>query len=249
MSLTLRQNLNRKLTIQEMDSNLEYLEQLAQSGSTPDFLTDGEIEVDLFNLIGLNSEETDFSKSLQLTTTVKFAGIKKDVILNNDNTPELNDELEEGEETIEIITTTLSGMINLNDIFKIAIGDVDEEEFESLPPYYVNIQYSIFTKRIDNVIKNTVMNVYLNGSVNELLPYLIFNYQFNNIDGHYLRISFSPTADSNQDNDEIAKFKIDIEGNFDEPTLNIIYSNLPTSDEELSPGQIWNDDGTIKIKL
>jgi hypothetical protein len=73
MGLTLRKNLNRKLTIQEMDSNFEYLEELAENSSTQ---TSYKVYTALLTQEGENDPvATILENTLDFTITWTYNGI------------------------------------------------------------------------------------------------------------------------------------------------------------------------------
>jgi hypothetical protein len=256
---------NAKLTIQDMDGNLLYLEQLAQQGGSGSLVNEEEISLELFDSFNaFEGEEVDFTLPITQNINTKFTGIKKEAIAETEIPVDGGGSID-----IKIESLNLLGSIDATFLIDFFLSDAagenspPEEILETILSNKLSLDYTIQNVYIrveeEFVLANKYISVIVKGqSILEASLQLelgsYYVYTSGDLSGGGGEHLFKLTEIGldrrflQHDFPNIIKGYISFEGVVEELPLLIRFDNLP-SEELANIGFLYEDEnGFVKVK-
>jgi hypothetical protein len=267
MGLILRKEIGRKLTIDELDSNFQYVLENASSNDNNEGIITQNIDFEIYDILLIENENSDFTQPLTKIVNLPFTGISQSNIIERDIDADMA-------LSFKVDKTTYLGLVDSKFILEAYYGGTEGfSDFSN--PDLVDVLFNgkciceyiitkIYTKDVNDAPDNYQLNSKLinykikSTSIFNFQPntefevsYLYFN-EFFEDNGHSIKLSENGFEGVflGRDYPNIYKVNIDFDGNSNSIPLQIDFSNLPSSQEETNYGGLYiGDDNFIKINL
>jgi len=258
MPLITRQGKGSKLTIQEMDGNLAYLEGLAQGGGS--LVNEEEIGIEFVDTLkAFESVGTDFTLPLTQIVNTKFTGIKKESVAGFQFEPEPGLNIEYKLENLNLLGLIDATILTL---FLSEFGP-PEEIIDSILSNKLSIDYTLQNLYLKTgemedfelafkLISPTLKGLASIESNLELELGSYYAYETSFFGGSEHKFKFTEKGLNRNflqsDSPGIFKGTISFEGEVDERPLLLEFNNLP-GEEEVTSGFLYEDEnGFVKVK-
>lgn len=254
--LILRGEKGEKLTIDDLDSNFQYLEELAMSGGSG--ITEEVIEFEFLDINLIESELADFTQPLTKSMTFSFSGFK-------DETETIRGPLY-GFNQVKSVKKTYLGLVDSDFLFQTYFGGTFDapQEFKDLlfngklileftqNDFYVvqepGDELTLFSKSFNYTIKKSII---ANGPRPLIEAQTSYGYGVDGGEYHQIKITEKGIQSGflDQDFSDTMKIEIDNTGAITEVPLRMNLSNLPDL-ANVNQDQLYIDEnGFIKINI